>query len=373
MELHRKHKGKLETKSKIKLDSAEVLALAYTPGVAEVSRQIAKNPSLARDYTMKRNSVAIVTDGSSILGLGNLGPLAALPVMEGKAAIFKEFADVDAIPICLDTQDTEEIIRAVKQIAPAFGGINLEDIAAPKCFDIEERLRKALDIPVVHDDQWGAATAVLAGLINSLKLTKLDKSQAKVVLSGCGAAGVATARLLMEYGIRYITFCDSCGIVTPDRPDLPLYKSKLIDASSATPKPGNLADAIKGSDVFIGLSKPNLLTPEMIETMAPNPIVFALANPDPEIMPDKAREAGAGIVATGRSDYPNQVNNSLVFPGLFRGALDAGIFKFNQKMFIGIAQALAECVVDLSPNKILPTVFEPNVVTAVAEAVKRYK
>ena len=372
LELHKIHHGKIEIANKIKLDSAEILSLAYTPGVAEVSRVIADDPSLAREYTLKRNTVAIVTDGSSILGLGNLGPLAAIPVMEGKAAIFKEFAGVDAFPICLDTQDTEEIIKAVKQIAPVFGGINLEDIAAPRCFEIEKRLRQELSIPVMHDDQWGAATVTLAGLINAMKLTNRT-NDAKVVISGIGAAGVATVRLLMVYGIKNILFCDSQGIISHARPELTDEKRELLEGSSAESFEGNLSDAVKGSDIFIGLSKPGLLTADMVRTMNEKPIIFALANPVPEIMPNEAIAAGAAVVATGRSDFPNQLNNSLVFPGVFKGILEANIPQFKIEMFSGIAQALADSVVDLSPVKILPTMFESGVVSVVSNEVKKYK
>lgn len=373
LELHKRHHGKIETVSKVKLNSDEVLSLVYSPGVAEVSREIARDPSLAREYTIKRNTVAVVSDGSSILGLGNLGALAAIPVMEGKAAIFKEFAGVDAFPICLDTQDTEEIIKAVKQIAPVFGGINLEDIAGPKCFEIESRLRSELSIPVMHDDQWGAATVTLAGIINALKLTDQAKENVRVVMSGVGAAGVATARLLYIYGIKNILYCDSRGIIYHGRANLTTEKQELIDGSVAEPYEGTLVDAIKGANIFIGLSKPGLLTPDMVSSMAEKPIIFALANPTPEIMPDEAFAAGAFIVATGRSDFPNQVNNSLVFPGAFKGMLEANIPQFKIEMFSGIAQSIAESVSDLSPQKILPTMFDTRIVTIVSETIQKYK
>lgn len=370
LELHKQHHGKIETVSKVKLDSKETLSLAYSPGVAEVSREIARDPLLAREYTLKRNTIAIVSDGSAILGLGNLGALAAIPVMEGKAAIFKEFAGVDAFPICLDTQDTEEIIRTVKLIAPVFGGINLEDISGPRCFEIEERLRKELSIPVMHDDQWGAATATLAGVINSLKLTDRKKEEVKVVISGVGAAGVATARLLFIYGVKNITFLDSKGVIYEGRNDLTKEKKELLAASVAKPTEGTLEDAIKGADIFIGLSKPGILTKDMVKTMNSKPIVFALANPTPEIMPEDAKEAGVYIMATGRSDYPNQVNNSLVFPGAFKGVLDANIQQFKIEMFSDIAQALADYVTDLSSEKILPTMLDKGVVDVVVKAVQ---
>lgn len=371
LEFHQRNHGKIETTSKVKLNSREVLSLAYTPGVAEACREISRDPSLAREYTLKRNTVAIVSDGSAILGLGNLGPLAAIPVMEGKAAIFKEFAGVDAFPICLDTQDTEEIIKAVKQIAPVFGGINLEDISAPRCFEIEERLRKELSIPVMHDDQWGAATVILAGLINSLKLVNKKKEDVKVVIIGVGAAGVATARLLLNYGMKNIIFCDSQGIIHSAREGLNKEKQELINASSAKPSEGNLVDAIKGADIFIGLSKPGLLTKDMVKTMADKPIIFALANPTPEIMPDEAAEAGAYIVATGRSDFPNQANNSLVFPGIFKGVLEANIPQFKIEMFSVVAQTIADSVIDLSPEKILPGMFEGRTVSLVSDVIKK--
>jgi malate dehydrogenase (oxaloacetate-decarboxylating) len=373
LDLHKEHHGKLEVRSKLKLDSKEILSLAYTPGVAEVSREIARDPSLAREYTLKRNTIAIVSDGSAILGLGNLGALAAIPVMEGKAAIFKEFAGVDAFPICLDTQDTEEIIKAVKQIAPVFGGINLEDIAGPRCFEIEERLRKELSIPVMHDDQWGAATVTLAGLINSLKLVGKTKENIRVVISGIGAAGVATARLLLVYGITNILYIDSKGIIHKGRTDLTKEKKELLDGSTSVAFEGTLADAIKDTDVFIGLSKPGVLTQDMVRSMKEKPIIFGLANPTPEIMPDLAKEAGAFVVATGRSDFPNQLNNSLVFPGAFKGMLDANIPQFKIEMFSDIAQALADYVLDPTPEKILPTMFDKGVVALVSETIQKYK
>ena len=371
LELHKRHHGKIETVSKVKLNSSEVLAMAYTPGVAEVSREIARDPLLAREYTLKRNTIAIVTDGSAILGLGNLGALAAIPVMEGKAAIFKEFAGVDAFPICLETQDTEEIIKAVKQIAPVFGGINLEDISAPRCFEIEARLRSELSIPVMHDDQWGTATVNLAGIINALKLTNQTKDSVRVVINGVGSAGVATARLLLHYGIKNILFCDSQGIINRDRTELTAEKKELLDGSVADSFKGTLADALKGANIFIGLSKPGLLTGDMVRSMSEKPIILALSNPVPEIMPDEALAAGAYIVATGRSDFPNQLNNSLAFPGIFKGMLDANIHQFKIEMFESVAQALANLVVDLTPTKILPTMFENRVVTTVSDTIKR--
>lgn len=373
LELHRKHHGKLETISKVKLDSKESLSLAYSPGVAEVSREIFRDPSLAREYTLKRDTIAIVSDGSAILGLGNLGALAAIPVMEGKAAIFKEFAGLNAFPICLDTEDTEEIIKAVKQIAPVFGGINLEDISSPKCFEIETRLRNELSIPVMHDDQWGAATVILAGIINSLKLSGKSKENVRMVLSGIGAAGVATARILFIYGIKNIIFCDSKGIIYHGRESITTEKKELLNGSLIDGWQGSLLDAVKNADIFIGLSKGGTLTKNMVLSMAEKPIVFALANPTPEIMPDEAKEAGVYIIATGRSDFPNQVNNSLMFPGAFKGMFEANITQFKIEMFSGIAQALADHVKDLSTEKILPTMFDDGVVEIVSKTIQKYK
>lgn len=372
LDFHREHHGKLETKSKVALDSREVLSKAYSPGVAQVSIEIGKDKNLAREYTLKRNTVAVVSDGSAILGIGNLGPYAAIPVMEGKAAIFKEFAGVDSFPICLDTQDTEEIIKAVKQIAPVFGGINLEDIAAPRCFEIEERLRAELSIPVMHDDQWGAATVALAGLINSLKLRGLDKGEVRVVLNGIGAAGVATARLLLAYGVTHITFCDSKGIIHERRTDLTKEKKELLDKSTNQSEAGTLTDAVKGAHIFIGLSVAGALTVDMVKTMAERPIIYALANPTPEIMPELAKEAGAFVVATGRSDYPNQLNNSLVFPGLFKGALEENVKQFDITLFLSVAEKLAAYVESPTTEMILPNMFDKGVVTVVVNAVKEW-
>ncbi len=377
LELHENNNGKLETKSKIKLDSKEILSLAYSPGVAEVSKVIASDPDFAKKYTLKKNTVAIISDGSAILGLGNLGALAAIPVMEGKACIFKEFANVDAFPICLKTQDTEEIINIVKNISPVFGGINLEDISAPRCFEIEERLRNELDIPVMHDDQWGAATVTLAALINSLKLLDINfknkKENFKIVISGVGAAGVATGRLLNNYGFKNIIYCDSKGIIHKGRKDLNKEKIELIENSITKTGEGKLEDAIIHAQVFIGLSKPNTLTKDMIKTMKENPIIFALANPTPEIMPEEAISAGAYIVATGRSDYPNQINNSLVFPGAFKGILENNISQFKIEMFGAIAEALADMTEDINPKKIIPSMFDKKVVEIVANKISLFK
>jgi malate dehydrogenase (oxaloacetate-decarboxylating) len=319
---------------------------------------------------LKGNTVAVVSDGSAILGLGNLGPEAALPVMEGKCVLFKQFAGVDAFPICLDTQDSEEIIKAVKLIAPSFGGINLEDISAPRCFEIEERLKAELDIPVMHDDQHGTATVVLAGLINALQVAGLKKEAVKVVLNGSGAAGVAIAKLLLEYGFINITVCDSQGIISGDRPGLNPTKQELVRLTNLSGQTGSLADALIGADIFIGVSKGGVLSVEMVKTMSSQPIIFALANPVPEIMPDIAKNAGAFVVATGRSDFPNQINNVLAFPGIFRGALDNGVRQITDLMLISAAEALASCVVSPSVDKVLPGPFEPEISSSVARAIK---
>ncbi len=334
LELHRKNGGKLAVKSKVKLDNKEDLSLAYTPGVAEICREIARDKSLVYPLTLKGNTVAVISDGSAILGLGNLGAAAAIPVMEGKCVLFKEFADVDAFPICLDTQDSEEIIKTVKYLAPVFGGINLEDISAPRCFEIEERLKAELDIPVMHDDQHGTATVVLAGLINSLKVRGSKKEEANIVLNGSGAAGTAIAKLLLIYGFKNILIVDRTGIIYDGRPDLNSEKKELAKITNLLKKEGGLEDAIKGADIFIGVSAPGVLTAEMVKTMTAKPIIFALANPVPEIMPDIAKEAGAYVVATGRSDYPNQINNVLAFPGIFRGALDNKVKQIPMKCLL---------------------------------------
>lgn len=401
LELHKKFGGKLETVSKVRLENREDLSKAYTPGVAHVCREIfnegersvEKNENkilglekASRDYTLKRNTVAIISDGSAILGIGNLGAHASIPVMEGKAAILKEFAGVDAFPICLETQDTEEIIKIIKNITPVFGGINLEDIAAPKCFEIEERLRKELSIPVMHDDQWGAATVALTALINSLKIVNKNKEDIKVVLSGVGAAGVATARLLIGYGVKNIIFVDSVGIINKQRKEegemsgkkLNKEKLELLENTNEHNLDGDLSVAVKNSDVFIGLSKPNVLTGEMVKSMNTDPVIFALANPSPEIDPETALACGACVMATGRSDYPNQINNSLVFPGFWRGVLDAqyaGTYKgVDNNIFIKIAKDLAEYTEKseggISENRILPDMFDREVVKIVANSFK---
>lgn len=369
IKLHKKYGGKLEVKSKVPLKNKQDLSLAYTPGVAGVCEAIAKNKKLVKELTIKKSTVAIISDGSAILGLGNLGPEAAIPVMEGKAAIFKQFGNVDAFPICLHTQDVEEIIKIAKEISPVFGGINLEDISAPRCFEIEERLRKELDIPVMHDDQWGAATVTLAALINSLKLAKIKKGDAVVVISGVGAAGVATGRLLHSYGIKKTIFCDSRGVINSKRSGLNKEKLELLKESSIENEGETLADALVGANIFIGLSKPKTLTSTMIKSMAKNPIIFTLANPTPEIMPEEAHKSGAFIVATGRSDYPNQINNSLVFPNAFRAMLDHQIPQFKNEIFVEIAISLANSVKKPSKENIIPSMFDKGAGKAVYKAV----
>lgn len=366
LKLHKKLGGKLEVKSKAPLKTRSDLSLAYTPGVAAVCGVIFKNPRLAKTYTIKKNTVAVVTDGSAVLGLGNLGPLGALPVMEGKCALLKEFGGVDAFPICLDTQDPEEIIGTVKIIAPVFGGILLEDISAPRCFEIEERLQQELNIPVVHDDQHGTATVVLAGLINALKLKKIPPAKAKVVINGAGAAGTATAKLLSGFGVKHLVVCDRKGIIFHGRKDLNKHKLALSRISGRTTG-GDLPLAIKGTDVFIGLSSKGVLKPGMIKLMDPQPVIFALANPEPEMHPLAAKAAGAFIVATGRSDYPNQLNNLLVFPGLFRGLLDSGKTNISPEVLIKAARSLADFVKTPKPDLILPSPLNKQVVKVIAK------
>jgi malate dehydrogenase (oxaloacetate-decarboxylating) len=375
VELHARLHGKLEVKSKVALASSKDLSLAYTPGVAQVCLEIAKSPARVFELTMKHNTVAVVSDGSAILGIGNLGPEAALPVMEGKAVLFKEFANVDAFPICLATQDADEIVSIVKAIAPAFGGINLEDISAPRCFDIEARLQN-IGIPVFHDDQHGTAIVVLAALLNALKVTRKDFSACTVVFSGSGAAAIACARLILSCGtsgllpkVGDIILCDSKGIVHRDRSDLNPTKRELAQQTNRSGRTGGLADALRGADVFIGLSQPNLVTPAMVRTMNPHPIVFAMANPLPEIMPDAAREGGAVVVGTGRSDFPNQINNVLAFPGVFRGALDASATVINAEMKVAAAQALAKSVLEPTPERILPDPLDKSVASRIGAAV----
>ncbi len=371
LKMHKKFRGKLEIKSKVKLKNRADLSLAYTPGVAQVSIEIGKNKSLAKQYTMKGNSVALITDGSAILGLGNLGPEAALPVMEGKAILFKEFANVDAFPICLDTQDTEEIIKTVKYLAPTFGGINLEDISAPRCFEIERRLIAELDIPVMHDDQRGTATVVLAAVINTLKLKKVDKAKIKLVINGAGAAGTAIAKMLLKYGVKNILSCDTKGLLYVGRPGMNEEKKELAKITNLGGiKEKSLAEAMVGADIFIGVSAPNVVTKEMVQSMNKKPAIFAMANPTPEILPDIAKAAGAYIVATGRSDYPNQINNVIAFPGIFRGALDNNIRSITDDMLVRAAKNLAGYVKKISLVNILPSPLDKGVVKIVAKAIK---
>jgi malate dehydrogenase (oxaloacetate-decarboxylating) len=371
LDLHKEHHGKIGLVTKVPMENRDDLSRAYTPGVAEVCKEIARDSSLAREYTLKRNTVAIISDGSAILGLGNLGALAAIPVMEGKAAILKSFANVDAFPICLDTQDTEEIIKAVKQLAPVFGAVNLEDIAAPRCFEIEERLRAELSIPVMHDDQWGTATVVLGGLINALKVTdRGDGKDVKIVVNGVGSAGVAISRILLAYGFTNILFCDSKGIIHSGREELNKEKIELITKSNLKGFEGTLSDAVIGADVFVGVSKAGALTKEMAGSMNKDAIVFALANPIPEIMPEVAKEVGVAVIATGRSDFPNQLNNSLIFPGLFKGVLDGNVKQFEIGMFTKAALALASHVKNPTKESILPTMFDKELVDVIAKTLE---
>ena len=372
LSLHKEWNGKLETMAKAHVNSREDLAIAYTPGVAEPCKVIAKDPEAAYTYTMKANTVAVVSDGSAVLGLGNIGALAAMPVMEGKAVLFKEFGGVNAVPICLDTQDTEEIIKTVVNIAPAFGGINLEDISAPRCFEIEERLKELLDIPVFHDDQHGTAIVVLAGIINAMKVTGKDKESSKVVVNGAGSAGVAITKLLLTYGFKHVTMCDINGILGKDSKDLNWMQEKMVEVTNLEQKTGKLADALKGADIFVGVSAPNIVTPEMVASMNKDAILFAMANPVPEIMPDIAKAAGAKVVGTGRSDFPNQVNNVVAFPGIFKGALEGRATAITEDMKLATAKAIAGLVPDeeLNENNILPEAFDPRVADVVSRAVK---
>ena len=374
LELHEKWNGKLETVSKVKVKTREDLALAYTPGVAEPCKVIAKDPEAAYRYTIKSNTVAVVSDGSAVLGLGNIGPLAAMPVMEGKAVLFKEFGGINAFPICLDTQDTEEIIETVVRIAPAFGGINLEDISAPRCFEIEERLKKLLNIPVFHDDQHGTAIVVLAGIINALKVTGKKKEDCRVVVNGAGSAGVAITKLLLNYGFPHITMCDKAGMLCKGMEGLNWMQEKMVEVTNLEHKTGTLADALKGADIFVGVSAPGIVSQEMVASMNKDSILFAMANPVPEIMPDLAKAAGARVVGTGRSDFPNQVNNVLIFPGIFRGALEGRATAITEEMKLAAANAIAALVEDseLSDENILPAAFDPRVADAVSKAVKEH-
>lgn len=370
IEAHKKYGGKVAIHSKMPLDTADDLSIAYTPGVAQPCLEIAENREKAYDYTSKQNTVAVVSDGSAVLGLGNIGPEAALPVMEGKAVLFKKFAGVDAVPIVLATQDTEEIIQTVKMIAPGFGGINLEDISAPRCFEIERRLKQELDIPVMHDDQHGTAVVTLAGMFNAVKVTGRKFADLNIVINGAGAAGIAIIYLLREIGVRQIVMCDSRGIIHRERDDLTPVKQEVAELTNKNNLTGGLEDAIRGADVFIGVSVPGVLKADMVRTMNENPVIFAMANPVPEIMPAEAIQAGAGIIATGRSDFPNQINNVLAFPGIFRGLLDARYTKLTNKMYIAAAKAIAESVQEPNEDKIIPGPFEPGVAEAVAEAVR---
>ena len=370
IELHKKYKGKITTqiRDQEELDR-DKLSAYYTPGVGEISRIIAANPESLPDYTWTNNLVAIISDGSAILGLGSLGPKAAMPVMEGKALLLKHFANVDSVPIVLDVHEPDEIIKTVKAIAPSFGAINLEDIAAPKCFEIEERLKKELDIPVFHDDQNGTAIVVLAGLINAAKLTNRKLTDCKITVVGAGAAGTAIIKLLNLYGIKNILAVDSRGIINKNRTDLNTEKTILLDYINSS-QSGSLQDALSGSDIFIGVSRAGLLTSELVKTMAKDPIIFALANPTPEIMPDEAKSAGAAIIATGRSDFANQINNSLAFPGIFRGALDNGVKKITDQHKLAAAEAIAALVENPSASEIIPSPFDKRIVKTVASVIK---
>ena len=372
--MHEKWNGKLETVSKTPVKTREDLAIAYTPGVAEPCKVIAQDKEAAYKYTMKANTVAVVSDGSAVLGLGNIGPYAAMPVMEGKAVLFKEFGNVNAVPICLDTQDTEEIIKAVTYLAPGFGGINLEDISAPRCFEIEERLKEILDIPVFHDDQHGTAIVVLAGVINALKVVGKKKEDCRVVVNGAGSAGVAITKLLLTYGFPNIIMCDKVGIVSKDTEGLNWMQKKMTEVTNLNNETGSLADALKGADIFIGVSAPNIVTPKMVASMNRDSILFAMANPIPEIMPDVAKAAGARVVGTGRSDFPNQVNNVVAFPGIFKGALEGRATQITEEMKLAAAEAIAGLVPAdrLSDDNIMPEAFDPQVAEVVANAVKSH-
>ncbi len=374
LKMHEEWHGKLETIAKSKVNSREDLAVAYTPGVAEPCKVIAENKEAAYTYTMKANTVAVISDGSAVLGLGNIGPYAAMPVMEGKCVLFKEFGNVNAVPICLDTQDTEEIITTIKNLAPAFGGINLEDISAPRCFEIEERLKTILDIPVFHDDQHGTAIVVLAGIINGLRLTGKEKGNCKVVVNGAGSAGIAITKLLLTYGFKHVTMCDREGIISKDYPNLNWMQEKMTQVTNLENMTGTLADALRGADIFVGVSAPNIVSAEMVASMNKDAILFAMANPVPEIMPDVAKAAGARIVGTGRSDFPNQVNNVIAFPGIFKGALEGRAEQITEEMKLAAATALAELVSDeeLNDDFIMPEAFNPRVAEVVSNAVKAH-
>lgn len=374
MELHKQWQGKIETVAKSKVKSREDLALAYTPGVAEPCKAIAEDKELAYTYTMKANTIAVVSDGSAVLGLGNIGAEAAMPVMEGKAVLFKEFGGVNAVPICLDTQDTEEIIKTVTYLAPTFGGINLEDISAPRCFEIEQRLKETLDIPVFHDDQHGTAIVVLSATINALKIIGKDKAECKVIVNGAGSAGVAITKLLLSYGFKNIIMVDRTGAIASDRTGLNWSKQEMLKLTNHNDEKGSLADVMKDADIFVGVSAPNTVTQDMVRSMAKDPIIFAMSNPIPEIMPDEAKAAGARIVGTGRSDFPNQINNVVAFPGIFKGALEGRAKQITEEMKLAAAEAIASLVSDdeLCEDMIMPEAFDPRVADLVAEAVKAH-
>ena len=371
LQLHEEWNGKFETTPKMKIQTREDLALAYTPGVAEPCKVIAKDKEAAYKYTIKSNTIAVVSDGSAVLGLGNIGAHAAMPVMEGKAVLFKEFGNVNAVPVCLDTQDTEEIIKTVVNIAPAFGGINLEDISAPRCFEIETRLKELLDIPVFHDDQHGTAIVVLAGIINGLKVTGKTKEDCQVVVNGAGSAGVAITKLLLTYGFKHVTMCDKSGILSKTSEGLNWMQQSMMEVTNLENKTGSLADALRGADIFVGVSAPNIVTADMVKTMNKDAIIFAMANPVPEIMPDVAKAAGAKVVGTGRSDFPNQVNNVIAFPGIFKGALEGRARQITEDMKLAAALAIANLVPDdeVSDVNILPEAFDPRVADVVSKAV----
>lgn len=371
LQLHEEWNGKFETTPKMKIQTREDLALAYTPGVAEPCKVIAKDKEAAYKYTIKSNTIAVVSDGSAVLGLGNIGAHAAMPVMEGKAVLFKEFGNVNAVPVCLDTQDTEEIIKTVVNIAPAFGGINLEDISAPRCFEIETRLKELLDIPVFHDDQHGTAIVVLAGIINGLKVTGKTKEDCQVVVNGAGSAGVAITKLLLTYGFKHVTMCDKSGILSKASEGLNWMQQSMMEVTNLENKTGSLADALRGADIFVGVSAPNIVTADMVKTMNKDAIIFSMANPVPEIMPDVAKAAGARVVGTGRSDFPNQVNNVIAFPGIFKGALEGRAKQITEDMKLAAALAIANLVPDdeVSDVNILPEAFDPRVADVVSKAV----
>lgn len=374
IQMHKDWNGKLEVVSKSPVKTREDLSIAYTPGVAEPCKIIAKDPETAYTYTMKANTVAVISDGSAVLGLGNIGALAAMPVMEGKCVLFKEFANVNAVPIVLDTQDPDEIVKTVANLAPTFGGINLEDISAPRCFEVEERLKKMLNIPVFHDDQHGTAIVVLAGIINALRVTGKKKEDCKVVVNGAGSAGVAITKLLLTYGFKHVTMCDKLGIIGKDYPELNWMQQKMTEVTNLENQTGTLADALKGADIFVGVSAPNIVSAEMVASMNKDAILFAMANPVPEIMPDVAKAAGAKVVGTGRSDFPNQVNNVIAFPGIFKGALEGHAEQITEEMKLAAAEAIAGLVSDeeLNEDFIMPEAFDPRVAEVVSQAVKSH-